>query len=375
MADPRSIHNLKWMRYFADQREKYSVFVCCEENERPDVNQIELLENEHIFFTKVFPAFSIRTPWKNSKAKKEFTLLTQELQIDCVHVLFATPYGLWLRHYRGYSALTTRGSDVLKVLPQLKESQGIKRFYHRYLLRQFAIAFNNAHVLTSTSNQQIERIHSLFGLTSHCVRTGVDVELIDQIEPNYPSETDKRFRIFSPRFMSPIYDIGLQISALETMTSPELDKVHFLGIRGKQFDTLYFEKIRSRLIELESRGLQWEIIDYLDQNSLMMTMKAADLVIMTPLSDGTPNSALEAMAAKVPLIVSDLPYDNELFTDTCLKCNKRTPEFLISLIRQVQEKKYPENMLQKAFAQVNRYGNRFTEMQKLEQILYSSFQK
>ena len=127
VADPSSIHNVKWMSYFADKTTHYKVYVCCETNESPSQELINKLKAQRIHFTESLPPFSIRTPWKNYKSYKRFLELTRSLSINCVHVLFATPYALWLRRYNGYSVITTRGSDVLRVLPEL-QSRGKCKF-------------------------------------------------------------------------------------------------------------------------------------------------------------------------------------------------------------------------------------------------------
>jgi glycosyltransferase involved in cell wall biosynthesis len=49
---------------------------------------------------------------------------------------------------------------------------------------------------------------------------------------------------------------------------------------------------------------------------------------MTPISDGTPNSALEAMSARCPLIMPNLPYDKSIFEDCCFVLNNDDPKEL-----------------------------------------------
>jgi len=112
------------------------------------------------------------------------------------------------------------------------------------------------------------------------------------------------------------------------------------------------------------------MLAFLELQAMFQALKATDLVIMTPTSDGTPNSALECMAAGTPLIISDLPYDPELFEGTCLKVTNRTTTFLADLVRSVMQGINPDDMLEKASEQVAFFGNHALEMHKLEELIY-----
>jgi glycosyltransferase involved in cell wall biosynthesis len=370
IADPNSIHNIKWMSYFAEKSAIYNIFLCCESREHPSDQLIEELTKQGIIFTKSLPSFSIRTPFKNRQSYRDFKLLTKTYSIDVVHVLFATPYALWLRNYQGHSVISTRGSDVLRVLPELKETTFLKGIYHRFLFRLFSRSFHNANTITSTSSLQVQAVKDLFGKESHLIRTGVNVAEITSASGHYPLETHQRFKLFSPRFMHPIYGINRQLEALSILSEQKLNQLHFLGIRGKQYDKHYFEEMKEKLTTLEKKGLKWDMLDYLSPPQMISSIKAADLVVMTPVSDGTPNTALEAMAAGVPLIVSDLQYDKELFDETCWKWTSGTTSGLAELINKGLEGHYPKGLLDNALYKVKRFGNRSMEMEKLERISY-----
>jgi len=91
---------------------------------------------------------------------------------------------------------------------------------------------------------------------------------------------------------------------------------------------------------------------------------------MTPISDGTPNSALEAMSAKCPLILSNLDYDKDLFENTCLQLNTfDANEFKHSIESALRN--YDHSRLSTAFETVKQLGNRSVEMEKLAAIYAS----
>jgi glycosyltransferase involved in cell wall biosynthesis len=64
---------------------------------------------------------------------------------------------------------------------------------------------------------------------------------------------------------------------------------------------------------LENAGFKYLFLDTLTQKEIIQTYKSAQLVVMTPMSDGAPVSALETMAAGSPLILPPLDYDQDLF--------------------------------------------------------------
>ena len=223
--------------------------------------------------------------------------------------------------------------------------------------------------MTGTSLPQIEKAHELFKSANlKLVRTGVDFEKIDQLDRSElipASLRDKEF-VFSPRFMSPIYNIEFQLDAISQLDQKFIERYTFVFIRGKQFDEKYCQVQLKRLQQLKAEiKVNYLVIDYLDQPSMWMMLKKASLCIMTPISDGTPNSALEAMAAKCPLIISNLNYDKDLFENSCMKLNSFEVIELKDMIEYSLTNYNPE-LLYNAFAKVSALGNKSLEMKKLE---------
>ena len=91
---------------------------------------------------------------------------------------------------------------------------------------------------------------------------------------------------------------------------------------------------------------------------------------MTPISDGTPNSALEAMAAKCPLVISNLNYDKDLFENTCVKLKSFDVEELVEVI-EASLIHYDLALLERAYQQVLTQGNRTVEMEKMVHVYNS----
>jgi len=370
IANGNNIHDIKWISYFSQQQDKFSCYLFCDTLCELSEQTLSALTKVNIHVTQQISPLSISKPIKSWKAIRKYKKLVKDLQPDLIHVLFATPNALWLNFSKTPGMITMRGSDILLVIPDLLKQSGLKKIYFGFLFGQFKKAFLNARVVTGTSLPQIDKANELFnGANITLVRTGVDVEKIsklDQSELIPASLRDKDF-VFSPRFMSPIYNIEFQLEAISKLDQKFIEGYTFVFIRGKQFDKKYYQVQLKRLQQLKAEiKLNYLVIDYLDQPSMWMMLKKASLCIMTPISDGTPNSALEAMAAGCPLIVADLCYDKDLFDSTCVKTTLNNPKIFALLMEKTIEN--PNEFTKAANEAVYKFGNRATEMGKLEKL-------
>jgi glycosyltransferase involved in cell wall biosynthesis len=117
------------------------------------------------------------------------------------------------------------------------------------------------------------------------------------------------------------------------------------------------------------KRISYHILENLPQEILWQFYKKAAVTVMTPITDGTPNTALEAMAAKCPLIIPDLDYDKQLFDGTCMRLKIYNSVELAELMT-IAVENYSNEMIENAFQNVKLYGNRSREMQKLEQLYF-----
>ena len=371
IANGNSIHDVKWMSFFSTQPERHTCFLLCDTlcvlNDQTKSTLAEL--NIHLL-DQIAP-LSIKHPLKSWQAIRQFKKIVQDIQPDVIHVLFATPNALWLNFAKTPSIITTRGSDILRVIPELKAQKGIKKLYFKYLFFRFKKAFKQALYCTGTSQPQVQSMKKTFSLPEPIlIRTGVDVKKI--IGSDYKLFLPKQLHgikyVVSPRFMSPIYRIDMQLDAIEKLNDQTLKDFSFVFIRGIQFDKEYYDFQLERLEQLKvERGVKSIVLEYLTQDEIVAVLKHAHLCIMTPESDGTPNSALEAMAARCPLILPNLPYDEDLFLDTCIRLNENSAASLaIAIENAIYD--YPESLLIHASKQVLANGDRLNEMQKLTEL-------
>ncbi len=374
IANGNSIHDVKWMSYFSEQTENYQCFLLVDTLNPLSQETIDRLAKLHIQVLEPINPISISHPIRTLRAIKHFNRLIRTIQPDLVHALFAAPNALWLNFTKTPSVITMRGSDILLVIPELLNKRGVKKLYFSFLFRQFKKAFENADVVTGTSYPQLEKARTLFSRsTLKLVRTGVDVEKIESLDkPDLiPVELKNTPFVFSPRFMAPIYNIEFQIKTLSLLDPAIIEAYMFVFIRGKQYNEVYYQQQLKRLAELnDSIHLNYLVIDYLEQEEMWMLLKKAALCIMTPISDGTPNSALEAMSAKCPLILSNLDYDKDLFENKCSQLSS----FEVYEFKEAIESallNYDPSLLAVAFDSVKTLGNRSIEMKKLGEIYTS----
>lgn len=366
------------MSFFAEQKDKYKVYAVGEKQCMVSDADMLVLREKNIVFLSSIMSYSISKPYKTYETIRWLNNKIIELKIDFVHVFVPTPFSLWLFHVKIPYVITTRGTDVLITLPDLynKRKKSLKSFV---IFLMFKSIFRKAFFITSTSYPQIDSIKGLFNVDNTAlIRTGVDVESISQIKDYSKVENvlkNKQF-IFSPRHVNnPIYNAELQLSSIKLLSKQIIDNYTFVFINKNGMNRDYLTLIEEKLKALSSEiGLSYLLIERLSQSHLWQFYKKASLTIMTPVSDGTPNTALEAMAAKCPLIIPNLPYDSDLFNGTCLKMYSNSPECLAELIEQAIFA-YPDDLISEGYKKVSYLGNRCVEMKKLENIYLSIINK
>jgi glycosyltransferase involved in cell wall biosynthesis len=357
------------MRFFAE-KDDFKVYVVGES--QVDESTVDYLKSQDIVLLPSVDSFSIKTPIRNYQSIQKLRHYCHEYKIDLIHVLFATPYALWTNYLDKPYIITTRGSDVLRVIPSLKGQSGIKNFYFRWLFKQFLRSFEKATFVTSTSQAQIDRIKTcIFNRDVELIRTGVDIKSIQDInsEDYLPDNLKGKKLIFSPRFFSEIYNILFILDAIEQLPNEIIQEFTFVFVKGKNYNEKYSNQIDEKLVFLKEKiKLNYHVFDYLSQSEIWSVFKECSLSINVPISDGTPNSVLEAMAAGSPIILSKLStFDSALFnSDTVHFTDLNDPNGLALSIKKCINN-YDKQ--EKGLEAVSNFGNRETEMNKLN-LLY-----
>lgn len=370
IGDPTSVHDIKWVSFFST-RPDFEAYFLVQEHEMHLITQErkKLFDDLNITVEGPIKSYSLWRFWENRASFKKIKDVISKRKIDVVHPLFATPFSLWTRNLPVPSVITSRGSDIHVVLAGLGKGSFLHRIHGKLLLQQFKSAFENAAAITCTSQGQLDRINCIFGtnLKGEIIRTGVNVEEIDQLEPklNLPSTISGKKIIFLPRYIRPIYQTELQIRALAAIPETLKQQLAIVLIEGKKTDSEYADFIK---LELENCGIQHHTFESLSQHEMWSMFKLCMLTIMTPKTDGTPNSALEAMAAKCPLILGSFNYDEDLFSEQfCERMKTDSTEELAQLIENSLSN-YPRGKVERAFENASKFGNRPIEMERLYQL-------
>ncbi|MEY5040841.1 MAG: hypothetical protein RLZZ414_372 [Bacteroidota bacterium] len=357
-----SIHDEKWITFLAKNSE-HKFFITQEKLNTPlKSSQIKNYQNLGVNILPNLPSFSILKFWESIIGWIKIKQWVKKYKIDSIHIIFPTPHIFWVQFLNLPLLVSTRGSDVLVVAKDLIQNKSLK---NKLLLFLFNYNLKKSKFITCTSELQQKFLEENFKYTIHkitIVRTGIDIDFVDSIIT--PQITKNKIRIFSPRFFVPIYNLETIITAIDNLPEKFLNKIHLQLVEGKNIDEKYKIKI---LKLLQNVRFKYSIAKYFDKKELIEEYKTSDLVIMVPHSDGTPNSALETMLCKKPLIMSDLNYQSPLFNQTCLFANPSKTEDLTNTIEFALEK-YPADLLEKAREMTVLYGNQKTEMNKIIEI-------
>lgn len=376
IGDPSSVHDLKWVSYFST-RPDFEAYFLVQDHEMHLITPERKKQFDELGITVEGPikSYSLWRFWENQASLNKIKEVIAKRKIDVVHPLFATPFSLWTRNLSVPSIITCRGSDVHVVLASLGKGSFLQKIHGKLLLKRFQSAFENAAAITCTSQGQLNKINSIFGtnLKAEIIRTGVNVDEIDQLEPKLklPSIFSGKKIIFLPRYIRPIYQTELQLKALLEIPENLRPQLALVLIKGNRTPVPYMEKVERLLKEC---GLPYHIFYSLTQHEMWSMFKLCSLAIMTPKTDGTPNSALEAMAAKCPLILGSFQYDEDLFSEQF--CNRVKSDSVNELSDLIAEslQNYPQEKIESAFENVSNRGNRPVEMERLK-ALYLSLAK
>ncbi|MBI3134181.1 MAG: N-acetyl sugar amidotransferase [Bacteroidetes bacterium] len=360
IGDPYCIHNLKWITYFSLQNRCLIIGAVTDYSNKTEHTEKIIHDNNIRVFEEPLPEFSVKRFMRTNRALKRLDKIIADNKIDFVHIMYGTniPWGYRLSKPL---VLTTRGSDVLIDLPRFFGGYNgplWERIYTRIVKK---LAF-----ITSTSAQQAERIQKLFPdfpkEKIHVIRTGVNVEDIIALETQIQVKRDAN-RILLARYVAPNYNNELILKAIQLLPAEVRKQLTLVLLSPIKIDRVYF----TRTMEFaNSLGCTVELKQEMSQREMWTEFYKAAMCVMTPLSDGTPNTALEAMSAKCPLVLPPLPYDPGLFDGVTMRLNAYSEQELAEVITAcLNGKNIPD--LEKGRERVRKEGSRSDMMDRLNQ--------
>ncbi|EJF54926.1 glycosyltransferase [Saprospira grandis DSM 2844] len=368
LADPGLIHDLKWMRFFTKDHPCFVVSRAHHQAHLQSPQWKQFLAEENVEYLGQIEDFSIRHFIRSYREMNKLATWVKEHKIDLLHLFYAEPNALWAYFRKSLGVkmvLTSRGTDVLQTIPQFFQDEGWKNKLIRHF---YGRAFGQLDQIVSTSLRQAESIEQHFPQVQKeiaIIRTGVDVEQFEEEQPQaLPKALNEKQFVFFPRAMRPLYQHELAIAAIELLPKAVLEQYQFVFVNKDGKEQAYLKQI-AQLMQNGQANYIW--LPNLDQKALWQTYKSASLVVMTPKSDGTPVTAIEAMLSKTPLVLPPLAYDEDLFSGTCLQFKAWTADSLAQEIQKALEQPQTE-MIEEAYLRAKGLANRTTEMARLGQI-------
>jgi hypothetical protein len=206
--------------------------------------------------------------------------------------------------------VSTRGSDILRTLPQFKKRADLLSMV---VFKLYQMAFENADWVTSTSISQLQKVNQLFGINSKIslIRTGVDLTIIKRdTRHEFPMKDQKSYILF-PRYLKPVYNHEFCLSAIKRLTEAMKIKYRFVFVGEDGSSKEYISFIKKTIQSFQD--LDIVLLPKQTQGGIIELYKRASLIIMTPKSDGSPVSAMEAIALSKKLILGPILYDDVFY--------------------------------------------------------------
>lgn len=360
IADPGSVHDLHWMEAMST-RHRCMLLV-----RRHHQGRIvpEVLEQRNLTVLGILDDFSLLRFWRTRKMANYIAQCVREQKIDVLHVLYAEPNALWMNFAGRFgckTVITTRGTDVLKTIPAFAQkrtplAKAVAWFYKR--------AFRACDAITSTSLKQHEAILELDKKLPKsklvCIRTGIDLEAIDRATPH---AGDNPYVLF-PRLMQPIYNHECALDAIALLDASIRHSHRFVFLDANTSNVAYKALIAAKMESVDA-DILW--LPRMAELALFGWMKGAAAVVMTPHSDGTSVSALEALAAGAPVLLPNIGYDSDLFADTSIDFKSNDPVDLSRKLSAVLSGEHDHGKQQR-IERIRARASREKEMDRLDAL-------
>lgn len=279
LADARSIHIHRWIKYFKNRgNETFLVTLEKAPAQNGSIFQIKpVIDKDFLKYLFSFP-----------KVKK----LISQIRPDLINAHFVPNYGLLglISKSGKPMVITCWGSDIL-TSPQ-------RSFLH---LRRARWVLKRADMITSDSEIITEKLYQ-FGIPEEKIITvpmGVEEELFGKQSKKYPKET---YTIISTRQHEKIYNLELLIYSIPYIVREKSQNVKFIisgtGGLSKKLQELSVSKNITEKVEFPG---------FLTRENYLKQLYQADIYVSTSFSDSTSVCLLEAMAAGLAPVVSDIP--------------------------------------------------------------------
>jgi len=287
LADGKSVHTQKWVRYFADKGHNVCLVT---------FNETKPIEGVEVKKLRYFSKFAY--PFRIFEVKKA----VKKIAPDILHAHYVSHYGMYAA-LTGFKPLVVSvwGSDVL-VDP--KRSM-MKSYVVRYVLKK-------ADLITVDSVSSFRMVVG-FGADEGKVKLiihGADLKMFHPVEDREEFKKDlgvpqSYHIVISTRSLESIYDIDTLIKAVPHILD-DCPNTYFLII-GDGTQRRKLEELTHKLGVTENV----RFVGLLPNYEIPKFLGISDVYVSTSLSDTTSVSLLEAMACELPVVVTDLEGNRE----------------------------------------------------------------
>lgn len=304
-------------------------------------------------------------PWINLIEAIKIRSFIALYKIDILHILYAEPNSLWVNWkwvFRRPVVITTHGTDILKTIPAFFSR---KSLLDRVITWQYRKALSHADHIICTSTSQVESMNRIgIGRSATVARTGISIGLIESSTKDVAKELGIRAPfVLMPRNMRPLYNHEFTLEAISILSAHIREEFTFVFLNADTHDRWYFEKIREKASCIQANVM---FIESLAHRDLISLVKQSSLIVMNPHSDGSPVSAMEAIACEVPVILPPLAYDKDVFGEV-FTFDTWHVEALRDLIQKIlaMDNDIRSNRIRCLKDRIFRHGNMEIEMMKV----------
>lgn len=366
LGSAKSIHLLKWSRYFADRGHNTHLVSYAQLAEGYDLNSIKLHLIKKRFPIEMWPFNTLlNLPFILTKVKK----IIKEIKPDIINSHYVTSYGTLaaLLKFRPL-VITAWGSDVL-VTP--------KKFWPSKFSVSYAL--KKTDLITCDAEHMKKAMIKLGAEPSKIkiINFGIDVQ---KFSPGLKdNELAKRIGVLnskiviSLRNLDPIYDVETLIRATPIVLK-KLPETKFLIVgSGPQ------ERKLKKLADGFNITENIKFLGTVPNDQLPKYLRLSDVYVSTSLSDGgIAASTAEAMACGLPVIITNVGDNKKWVKDgeSGFVVPTKNPQVLAEkVIYLLKNENLRKEMGKKGREIIMERNDYYKEMEKMENIYYELVEK